>query len=118
MAIYYGRGPGMPYVSLPVKRLVRFTPSEAPAIAAQFRGISRRASELVARLRVINSRLEADWDGRARVRFLAGFVEQPPQGENVSAWLHGEAARIEMMEVERWETVYEAQWVEEQGVAE
>ena len=101
----------MPYLSVPVKKLIRFTPDEAPAIAAEFRRIAHRLSQLAGSLGVINSNLEAGWDGQARVRFLAAAVEMPPDGETVCGWLRDEAERIEAITVERWDTVFEEQWV-------
>ena len=101
----------MPYLSVPVKKLIRFTPDEAPAVAAEFRRIAHRVSELAGNLGVINANLEAGWDGQARVRFLAAAVETPPQGETAAGWLRSEAERIEAITVERWDTVYEDQWV-------
>jgi len=75
-----------------------------PADRASGRRISRKPGG-------INSNLEAGWDGQARLRFLAAAIEVPPQGETASGWLRSEAERIEAITVERWDTVYENQWV-------
>ena len=97
----------MPFVQIPVRRPKEIVPLEAELIAAQLYGLRERGEALAAELASIQTRLDHNWNGLAKQRFLVEFDAQPGASAGDAALLGEKADRIARLQVTIWQTVLE-----------
>ncbi len=97
----------MPFVQIPVRRPIEIVPPEAELIAAQLHGLRAQADALGAELASIQTRLDQNWNGAAKHRFLVDFAVQPGASGADAACLGEKADRIAHLQVTIWQTVLE-----------
>jgi uncharacterized protein YukE len=97
----------MPFVQIPVRRPKELVPPEAELIAAQLYDLRERGEALAAELASIQGRLDQNWNGAAKRRFLVDFDVQPGASAADAAFLGEKADRIARLQVTIWQTVLE-----------
>jgi len=92
-----------------VRKLVpkTFTPSEAHAIAEEFRRAADQARSLAGQLRSGGAALDTSWSGISKGLFFEEFNNEPPQLLSLADWLMDRANHIESIKVTKWEEVWE-----------
>ena len=97
----------MPFVQIPVRRAKAIVPPEAELIAAQLHSLRERGEALGAELTSIQTRLDQNWNGAAKHRFLVDFAVQPGASGADADCLGEKADRIAHLQVTIWQTVLE-----------
>ena len=103
----------MPYRSFEVRVKKEFVPAEAHTIAAKLRAIASRARLAADRLRRSLANLDADWEGRAKIRFLSAAEHRPDRLDAVAAQAEDTACRVENLTVTVWESEVQRVWVDD-----
>jgi hypothetical protein len=97
----------MPYVQVPVRRAEEIVPPEAARIASQLHRLRERGEALAVDLRAIETRLDNNWNGRAKDQFLGHFQTQARTSAGDAALLGERADYIARIHVTVWKTVLE-----------
>ena len=103
----------MPYRSVEVRVKREFVPAEAHAIAARLRATAARARLTADKLRRALGILEADWEGRAKTRFVDTAEHDPANLEAAASQAEGAAHGIENLTVTVWESGVRTVWVDD-----
>jgi len=103
----------MPYRSVEVRVRKEFVPAEAHAIAARLRTIASRARLAADKVRRSLGKLDGDWEGRAKIRFMDAAEHRPDRLEAVAAQAEDAACRVENLTVTVWESELQRVWVDD-----
>jgi hypothetical protein len=100
----------MAYQTLPVRRARQVVPAEARPIADELLAIGQEARDLGQRVHALMLDLDANWEGRSKLRIVDALRTHPGAGASTAAWLEAQARRVACFTVTIWETVWERVW--------
>ncbi len=82
-----------------------FIPSEAHAIAGQFRIVAKQLRASSSNLNSLGAILDNEWSGHSKELFFDQFRNQPSAVNAIADWLIDRAQYIENIHVTVWEEI-------------